>query len=80
MLKMDEHYSLITLLQEKINTLQDENQKLEEKLEEKLKILRENDNFKEKIDYLIYENNQKTKEIDSCKTAINLFKQLVKYI
>ena len=82
-----ENNTFISLLQEKINGLQNENQKLKLKLEkcehsfEKIiKIENENETLKERINFLIYENSEKTKEIESCKTALNLFKQLFKYI
>ena len=85
--KMNDNFVLISSLQEKINTLQDENEKLTKKLQEtevfiekKMQIETENESLKEKVDYLMYEANYKTKELDSSKTAVNLFKQLLKYI
>ena len=84
---MNDNFVLISSLQEKINTLQDENEKLTKKLQEtevfiekKMQIETENESLKEKVDYLMYEANYKTKELDSSKTAVNLFKQLLKYI
>ena len=84
---MNDNFVLISSLQEKINTLQDENEKLTKKLQEtevfiekKMQIETENESLKEKVDYLMYEANYKTKELDSTKTAVNLFKQLLKYI
>ena len=84
---MDDNYTLVSLLQEKFNSLKDENKKLQSKIEEtqyfferKIEIENENETLKERINFLIFENSEKTKEIESCKTAINLFKKLLKYI
>ena len=45
-----------------------------------MQIESENETLKERINFLIYDNSEKTKEIETCKTALNLFKQLLKYI
>ena len=84
---MNDQYSLISSLQEKINILQNNNIKIEKKLKEteiclqnKMQFENENEKLKERVEYLLYENNLKTKELDSLKTAVNLFKQLLKFI
>ena len=84
---MDNIYTFISSLQEKIHCLENENKKLKTKLEEskynfekKMQIESENETLQERINFLIYDNSEKTKEIETCKTALNLFKQLLKYI